>query len=207
MFFSRTTLRRTLPAGVLLAVLGGASLTGCGSDSGKAGSASPTPAAVTPGTAAAPVTVTDPWVKAAAGGGMTGIFATIANNTGAEINVVSATSSAAKMVELHEVVGSGDNTTMRRKEGGFVIAAKGTHELKPGGDHIMLMGLGAELKPGAEVSVTLTLKDGRTVPFTAVVKEFAGGNENYQPGHGGASPSMSPMKGMSGMGDAQQSHG
>ncbi|WP_440072691.1 copper chaperone PCu(A)C [Streptosporangium sp. OZ121] len=90
------------------------------------------------------------------------------------------------MIELHEVIDSKGKMIMRPKEGGFVIPTRGTHQLQPGGDHIMLIGLTEAVKPGAQIPFTLTLKDGKTVEFTAVGKEFAGGKEDYQPGMGGS---------------------
>lgn len=192
-----------LPVGVMLAALGSMALTGCGTGSDPASAKSPVA-----GVAAAPVTMTDPWVKAAATG-MTGVFGTLANTTDQPVTVVSAVSSAARRIELHEVAGTAGDLRMRPKEGGFAIPAKGGHRLQPGGDHLMLMGLTAPLKPGSEITVMLALRDGRTVPFTAVVKEFAGGKENYQPGGGGPAPSMSPggAHGAGGAGGMHQSHG
>ena len=77
---------------------------------------------------------------------------------------------------------------MRPKEGGLAIAAGATHELAPGGAHLMLMDLKAPLQPGADVPVSLVFEDGSSLPVTAQVRDFAGGNENYQPpsphGHG-----------------------
>ncbi|MFD1659520.1 copper chaperone PCu(A)C [Streptomyces caeni] len=185
---TRTTPRRSTRRGVLAATaavsIGIAALAGCGSggssSSGKA-DATATPAEAKATTAAAPVTVKDPWVKAA-DSKMTGVFGTLVNNTDAEITVVSGASTASKTVELHETADVNGKPMMRPKEGGFVIPAKGSHVLQPGSDHVMLMDLAKAVKPGDEVTVTLTLKDGRTVKFTAVAKAFAGGKENYMPG-------------------------
>jgi copper(I)-binding protein len=85
---------------------------------------------------------------------------------------------------------------MQPKAGGFVIPARGRHELEPGGDHIMLVGLTAPVKAGESVEFTLTLKDGATVQFSAVAKPFAGGNESYDPGlQTGGMPSATPSHG------------
>jgi copper(I)-binding protein len=134
--------------------------------------------------AAAPLSVADPWVKTAASG-MTAAFGTLVNNTDAEVTVVSATTAAAPVTELHEVVDDGGSGKMQPKEGGIVIPPRGRHVLEPGGDHIMLMQVERPIEPGAQVHFTLTLKDGSTVEFTAVGKDFAGANETYDPsGHG-----------------------
>ncbi|OPG02374.1 copper chaperone PCu(A)C [Microbispora sp. GKU 823] len=182
-----TTVNRMLPAALaaLLAAAacaapsGTANNTVTGAVAGTATAASPT-AAQASASAAAPLSIGDPWVKTARSG-MSAAFATLVNTTGEEVTVVAASTPVSPSVELHEVVGDGGTTTMRRKQGGFVIPAGGRHVLQPGGDHIMLMDVRTPVEPGAEVPFTLTLKDGRTVSFTAVAKDFAGANESYAP--------------------------
>lgn len=174
-----------LPAAALaVAVL----VAGCGGQSTTATTASASPAAATVAATAAAtpspaLTITDPWIKTG-GKGMTAAFGTLVNNTDAELTVVSGASPLSPTVELHEVVDSGGKMVMRPKKGGFVVPARGSHQLAPGGDHIMLMGITGKVEPGAEVPFTLTLADGSTVEFTAIGKDFAGGKENYQPGEG-----------------------
>ncbi|MGS2646779.1 copper chaperone PCu(A)C [Streptosporangium sp. G12] len=181
---TRAGIRRTAPAGVLLAAV--MVLGGCGSQDSTVPAAAPSTAApaatpVTPAVAAVALTITDPWVKTARKG-MSAAFGTLVNNTDAEVTVVSGASPLSPKIELHEVVDSKGKMIMRPKEGGIVIPARGTHLLQPGGDHIMLMGITKAVKPGAQIPFTLTLKDGKTVEFTAVGKDFAGGKEDYRPG-------------------------
>lgn len=137
---------------------------------------------------AASVTVADQWIKAAPGG-MTALFGTLKNAAARDVTVVSASSPAAGMVELHEVVSEGGANTMRPKQGGFLIPADGTHVLAPGGDHLMLMDIKQPLQAGSDVGVTLTFEDGSTLPFTAQIRDFKGAAEDYQPaapsGHAG----------------------
>lgn len=160
-------------------------LGGCGSQDTTEPAAAPSAAApATPSVAAAAasaLTIADPWVKTTKKG-MSAAFGTLVNNTDAEVTVVSGVSPISPVIELHEVVDSKGKMIMRPKEGGFVIPARGTHQLQPGGDHIMLMGVTEAVKPGAQIPFTLTLKDGKTLEFTAVGKDFAGGKEDYQPG-------------------------
>lgn len=140
--------------------------------------------------AADSVTMTDQWIKAA-DSGMSAAFGTIENKSDKPVNMVAASSPASATVELHEVVAdaTGDKT-MRPKAGGFVIPAHGSMTLKPGGEHLMFMGLKAPLRTGAETPITFTFADGSTTTVTAQVRDFAGGKENYQPSgdnaaHGG----------------------
>ncbi|KAB8180120.1 copper chaperone PCu(A)C [Microbispora catharanthi] len=172
-----TIVNRVLPAALAALLAAGA----CAAPSGTTtGAASPAAAQAPASAAAAPLSISDPWVKTARSG-MSAAFATLVNTTGEAVTVVAASTPVSPSVELHEVVGDGGTTTMRRKQGGFVIPAGGRHVLQPGGDHIMLMNVRTAVEPGAEVPFTLTLKDGRTVSFTAVAKDFAGANESYAP--------------------------
>ncbi|MFI6737752.1 copper chaperone PCu(A)C [Nonomuraea sp. NPDC050451] len=167
-----------LPAAALAAAV---LVSGCGGQTTAAAPPSRAAAAVATDAPSPALTITDPWVKTGEKG-MTAAFGTLVNNTDAELTVVSGTSPLSPKVELHEVVESGGKMVMRPKEGGFVVPAHGSHQLAPGGDHIMLMGVTGKVEPGAEVPFTLTLADGATVRFTAIGKDFAGGKENYQPG-------------------------
>ncbi|WP_249999350.1 copper chaperone PCu(A)C [Actinoplanes sp. M2I2] len=159
-------------------------LAGCGGGSSDAATPAPAPSATA---AAATLTVKDPWVKAGAAGAMTAAFGTLVNDTGADITITTAESPASPL-ELHEMAMKDGKMVMQPKQGGFVIKSRGSHELSPGGDHLMLMKPAQAIEPGDEVSFTLKLGDGSTVPFTAIAKPFAGAEESYDPGH-----SMAPM--------------
>jgi len=148
------------------------------------------------------LTVTDAWAKAA-NSGMTAAFGEITNTSDHDITIVSAASSSATMVELHEVV----DEVMRPVEGGFVVPAGGTLTLQPGGFHIMFMGITTPIAAGDEVQLSLTLGDDSQFTLTAVAKDFSGANESYDgdasmdPGDGmdmSADPSMSPSASMGG---------
>lgn len=163
-------------------------LTACGSSGTASAPASDTTASADPSTeantAADSFDIADPWVKAAtAEEGMTAVFGELLNGSDADVTVVAAGHEAAETVELHEVVTDGANATMSEKEGGFVIRAGSGYLLEPGADHIMLMGLGEDLEPGDETTVTVEFSDGSTVTFDAPVKEYAGAKEEYEGDH------------------------
>lgn len=153
-------------------------LTGCSQDS----TANNTSETVSASQSTAALTVTDPWVKAAEDG-MSAAFGTITNTSDQDVTIMSASTPASPMVELHEtVMGSNGTMQMQEKQGGFVIPAKGKLVLEPGANHIMLMGLTKPVKAGDDISFDLKLKDGSTVTFTAQGKDFVGANENYTGG-------------------------
>jgi periplasmic copper chaperone A len=144
---------------------------------------------------AASVSFSDEWANSAETG-MASVFGTLTNVGDHDARIVSATSPAAGVVEIHEVAPDATGAkTMRPKAGGVVVPAGGTHDLAPGGDHLMLMDLKEPLHPGADVSLTVVFEDGSTLPVTAQVRDFAGGHEHYEsspesdaampaPGHG-----------------------
>lgn len=168
----------------LLAAAAAVALTACGSTPTTSAAQATAPAGSAAPAAGPSLTITDPWVKTAEKG-MSAAFGVLTNRSGRDITILSASTPVSPMVELHETVEEGGKPVMRPKSEGFVVPANGTLELKPGGNHIMLMGVKQPVLPGAEVRFTLTLKDGGTMEFTAVGKDFAGANETYQPGHGG----------------------
>ena len=128
------------------------------------------------------VSVRDQWASAG-DGQMAAVFGTLVNDGPGEVRIVSGSSPAAGMVEVNEVGGATGAKTMLPKAGGLVLPAGGSHQLVPGGDHLMLMDLTAPLSAGTDVEVTLQFSDSSTLPITAQVRDFAGADENYQP-HG-----------------------
>ena len=162
---ARPTRRASLAAALLLP------LAACSSDPSAPSSGGASDGG---GTSAEGLTLVDPWVKAAEEG-MTSAFGTLTNATGRALQLISASTPSAGMVELHETMG------MQEKEGGFPIPDGGELVLEPGGDHLMLMDLSAPLRPGDEVELTLQCEDGTELVVTATVKDFAGAQEHYEP--------------------------
>ncbi|MBT0773013.1 copper chaperone PCu(A)C [Kineosporia sp. J2-2] len=131
-------------------------------------------------TAADSLTIEDPWVKTAdTEAGMTAVFGTLSNTGTADVVVESAKTSASDTTQLHEMAMVDGEMVMQEKKGGFTVAAGGTHELAPGGDHLMVMNLEKPIEAGDEVTVRLTLEDGSTEEFTALAKKTTAGEEKY----------------------------
>lgn len=109
--------------------------------------------------------------------GMTAVFGTLVNDSDQEVHLVGFTdNTGATMHQLHETI----NGKMKQKEGGFIIPAHSQKVFKPGGDHLMIMGMTKDLKPGETISVTLKFANGSEVKFPSIpVRELAAGNEKY----------------------------
>ena len=125
--------------------------------------------AATPAPAAGPVIeCREAWARPGRGAARTGaMFVKIANTGDEADRLVSAASTVAEVVELHESYKDGEVMRMRRIDG-VDIPAGGELELKPGGLHIMLIGMKEDLDPGAPFSVDLTFE--KSEPQTLVVE-------------------------------------
>ncbi len=114
------------------------------------------------------------WARATAEGAPNGAaFGLLVNLAGEDDTLVSASSAAAEAVELHEmVIGDGDVMQMRPVEGGFPVAAGGFLELKPGGLHIMLIGLKAPLLAGEMLPLTLNFETAGEVELSVPIRDM-----------------------------------
>ena len=107
--------------------------------------------------ALAQTTATDPWVRGTvAQQKASGLFVQLTSAQGGRL--VSASSPLASSVEIHEMAMDGNVMTMRALPDGLALPAGKAVALKPGGVHIMLMGLKQALKAGDTVPVTLVIE-------------------------------------------------
>jgi len=108
-------------------------------------------------------------------------------NTGTENrSVVSASSPASDVVELHTHIQEGDRMQMRQIPE-IKLPAGETTTLQPGGLHLMLIGLKAPVVEGDQLSITLTLDNGERVdlelPVQPVMPGMKGGHQGMHPKH------------------------
>jgi copper(I)-binding protein len=101
--------------------------------------------------------------------GTSAVYVTLSNAGSQPDALILAATDAARTVELHEVVQEGGVMKMRPIPR-IPIPAGGKVELKPGGYHIMLLGLKNDLKPGDKVPVTLTFDRGGELRVNADVR-------------------------------------
>jgi len=111
------------------------------------------------------------WARATASKARNGaVYLQIKNNSGAGDKLLSSQTDAAKRAGLHNHT-MDDGVMKMRPVDAVVIPAHGMVTMKPGGLHIMLMGLAAPLVKGASLPLTLKFKNAGTV---AVVVEIMG---------------------------------
>lgn len=142
------------------------------------------PAAQAASTAASSIKVENAFARAVpVGQANSAAFLTLVNTSDTARSVKSATSPVAATVELHTHTNNNGVMEMRQIPQ-IDVPAKGTTELKPGGLHIMLIGLKQELKPGENAALTLTFDDGSTTTVNAPIKDItppagAGGMQHH----------------------------
>ena len=117
------------------------------------------------------VTVTDAWVRASPSAGQaTGAYLVIKNAGQTDDRLLSVASDVSEKAEMHEMKDVDGMMEMSPVES-IAAPAGGRAELKPGGLHIMLVGLKRELKAGDKVTLTLTFEEAGAIQVTAEVRD------------------------------------
>ncbi len=108
-------------------------------------------------------------------------YLTLRNDAATQDRLLSAESAAATTVELHTV--SMSEGVMRMREVPAIdVPAGGTVDLKPGGFHIMLIGLTGPLQEGGTFDLTLTFEKAGSVTVPVSIGP-AGGDGTDHGGH------------------------
>lgn len=130
------------------------------------------------------IAITRAWARETAPGQVNGGgFLTITNNADQADRLVSASSPAAPTVQLHTMNMDGGIMRMRELPDGLAVPAKGVVELKPGGLHIMFIGLKAPFKPGQTVKLTLRFEKAGAVNVSLPVKPVGAMSGGMDMGH------------------------
>lgn len=117
----------------------------------------------------ASVSVTDPWCRpAAAGAGAAGCYVTLQATT--DDRLVAVETPAAARGEIHTMSMDDGVMRMRQLPDGLPLPAGQSVALKPGAEHLMLMGPTGGLDEGGEVSLTLTFENAPAQTVTAQIR-------------------------------------
>ncbi len=103
------------------------------------------------------------------------VFMTLTTEGEAD-RLVAASTPAARMVELHESKMADGVMQMSPVEGGIAIEPGTETVLKPGGLHIMLMGVTAPLEEGGTIPLTLTFEKAGTVEMVVPIGKATAGH-------------------------------
>jgi periplasmic copper chaperone A len=125
------------------------------------------------------IQITQPWARATPkGASSAAAYMTVTNSgtTAQHLNCVS--SDAAAECQIHEMTMDGGVMKMRPLQGGLEVKPGETVTLKPGGFHVMLVGLKRPLQAGKSLDATLKVDSGSTVqvafPIAAIGAQAPG---------------------------------
>lgn len=110
------------------------------------------------------------WVRPGVAGAESAAYLTITAPTGQGDALLTASSPAATMVQLHEVSTDAQGMTGMHHIDRLDIPAGETIRLEPGGYHLMLMGLTAELAVGGTIELTLVFERAGNVVVAAEIR-------------------------------------
>ncbi len=141
------------------------------------------------------VAVSGGWARETAQGQKDGGgFLTIANNAATPDRLVGASSSVAAQTQVHSMTMDHGIMRMRQVVGGLVIPARGTLELKPGGYHLMFIGLRHPLRAGEAVKLVLRFEHAGDVPARLAVEPAGATGPDTPPAmHGMGNMNMGGM--------------
>lgn len=148
------------------------------------GSAPEVRASESEGTRVGDIEIQSPWARASAGQAKNGAAYLIIVNHGADPDrLVSVSTSQAKKAELHTHLHEDGVMKMRQIEG-VEVDPGGTAQLKPGADHVMLMGLNAPLVEGESFALELVFEKAGTVEIMVSIAGVAAGEAPMTHDHG-----------------------
>jgi periplasmic copper chaperone A len=116
-------------------------------------------------------TIAQAWARPAAAGAETAAYLTITSAPGKADALVSASSPGAAEVQLHEVSTDAAGMTGMHPIDHLDIHAGETVQLKPGGFHLMVMGLKSELTVGGTLELELVFENAGKVVVQAEVRQ------------------------------------
>lgn len=127
-----------------------------------------------PAYAADTVSIKGAWTRATPPGAINSATYAQLHNTGTEERtIVGVTTKAADEVQLHTVIDEGGLMKMRQVTS-ISIPAGGMAELKPGGYHIMMLGIHEQLRDGENVEIEVEFANGDKMTFTSPIKKMTG---------------------------------
>lgn len=115
------------------------------------------------------IEVFQPWARASAPGAPSAGFLIIKNNSDVDDTLINVTGDFGKRLELHRTINDEGTMKMIHQKDGIIIPAHGQVEFKPGGYHLMFMGLSKAFEVGETYQVELHFERAGVIPVTLPV--------------------------------------
>ena len=120
------------------------------------------------------IEVVDPWTRPAPAGATAVGYMVLTNQGKGPVSLLSANTTAAKAISLHQTTVAAGIATMATLPKGIVIPSGGSVSLSPGGYHMMLEKTVGPLSPGGSVPVTLVFSGGKNLRIDLEVRTGTG---------------------------------
>jgi copper(I)-binding protein len=121
------------------------------------------------------IAIEHPWARPTPEGARAGAAYLSLQNSGNEADtLLSAETPVSASAQFHETIRDGDIMKMREIRGGVVVPPGGSVSFKPGGYHIMLVGLKQRLDEGQHIPMTLTFAKAGPVRVEVYVEKQPG---------------------------------
>ena len=119
------------------------------------------------------LSVVDPWARATIGKARSGaVYMTIVNKGHGDDSIIAVETPVARKAVIHKTEMEAGIMKMR-PAGPVAVKKGGSATLRPGGMHVMLMGLRKPLKEGETFPLTLTFEKAGSVTLDVSVQNFA----------------------------------
>ncbi|WP_336278734.1 copper chaperone PCu(A)C [Bartonella sp. CB175] len=110
------------------------------------------------------IEIINPWTRATPKGIKVGSgYLYIINHGNTPDRLISVSANKVQTAEIHSMTVVNDIMKMEKMHNGVEIPGNGEVTLKPGGNHIMFMGLSQPFKPGDKISAKLTFEKAGTI--------------------------------------------
>ena len=121
----------------------------------------------------ADISVSDAWSRQSPAMAHAGaVYMTLSNDGREDDALLGASTDVCETVELHESIMENDVMKMQPVEGGrIVIPAGDSVQLKPGGLHVMLIGMKQEMIPGDTFSLELDFEQSGTMELEVEIRD------------------------------------
>lgn len=112
------------------------------------------------------------WARPAVKYANSALYFVIENNSTKTDTLLGAESKIAEEVEVHESFKKDNNKMGMRPAGKIAIKPKSEFEFKPGGFHVMLLGVTKDLKIGDKIEIVLLFKNKGKIKIKAEVRDM-----------------------------------
>lgn len=125
------------------------------------------------------IRIDHPWARASAGAGKTGAaYLTLVNGGSAADRLLAVRSDAARKTGLHRSL-MADGIMKMQPVKVIILPPGGTVALKPGGYHVMFMGLEAPFREGEMVALTLVFEKAGEIEIEAMIMKAGAMGMNH----------------------------